>query len=105
MAVSPEDFTQRPGCPVLRPPSKEVHLVQKGSWLCCFQLKLSIVLALSLESGIESFVWEYRGIKFQHSVVNVLLFTSVHLVLLLLYLDHMCWFMCDFTDTRLFLLI
>lgn len=64
MAVSPEDFTQRPGCPMLRPPSKKVHLVQNCSWLCYFQLKMSIVLALSLESGFESFVWEYRSIKF-----------------------------------------
>lgn len=60
MAVSPEDFTQHLGCPVLRPPSKKVHLRENCSWLCYFQLKMSIVLALSLESGIESFVWEYR---------------------------------------------
>lgn len=60
MAVSPEDFTHRPGCPVLRPPSEKVHLLQKWSWLCYFQLKMSVVSALSLESGVASFVQEYR---------------------------------------------
>lgn len=60
VAVSPEDFTQSPDCPVLRPPAEKVHLVQKWSWLWYLQLKMSVVLALSLESGIARFVWEYR---------------------------------------------
>lgn len=59
MVISLEDFMRRPGCRALRPPTKKVYLMQNLSWLCYCQLKMNIVLALLLESGIASAVWEY----------------------------------------------
>ena len=82
MVVSLEDFMRRPGCSALMPPSKKVYLMQNLSWLGYRQLKMNIVLARLLESGIESALWEYSWIKLKYRGVDLRV-ASAHLVLLM----------------------